>query len=166
MTQSVSEPTPARRRAWYLLLLGAVPLLAWGAAGLRQGPSPSSGARASSGPPARAPATTTTGAPSPEELCADALAWVESAGLALPSGTGYHCPSTQFGHHGAACWYAAGCPRGRFIAVNVDLMGQVTPDYVRYVVAHEICHIVQFDAGQASTEADADACAAGYGATG
>lgn len=117
------------------------------------------------------PPTTTTLAPSitvppatPEERCAEALAWVAGIGLPLPAGVGYRCPSTMFAHHGASCWYAAQCPTGRFIAINTELMGDVSQTYLRYVVAHEICHIMHFDAGQSSTEPEADACAASYGA--
>ena len=101
--------------------------------------------------------------PAPDP-CADALAWVAEAGLPLPPGVGYHCPSTQFAHHGAACWSAAPC-RGRpFIAINLDLIGERTTDYVRHVVAHEVCHILDFQAKGWTTEADADACAAAHGA--
>lgn len=112
--------------------------------------------------------TTTVAAPVPpttaEERCAEALRWVAAAGLPLPAGVGYRCPSTLFAHHGASCWYAAECPRGRFIAINVELMGNVSQTYLRYVVAHEICHMRHFNAGQSSTEGEADACAASYGA--
>ena len=89
---------------------------------------------------------------------------MEAAGLRLPAGTGYLCPSTRFAHHGTACWYADACPRGRFVAINTDLMGAVTPAYFHYVVAHEVCHIIQFDATGESSEAQADACAAAHGA--
>lgn len=85
-------------------------------------------------------------------------------GLPLPAGVGYRCPSTMFAHHGASCWYAAQCPNGRFIAINTELMGNVSQAYLRYVVAHEICHMMHFDARRSSTEPEADACAASYGA--
>jgi hypothetical protein len=116
-------------------------------------PSTSTTAPASTAPPA-----------SPEQRCADALQWAAAAGLPLPRGVGYRCPSTLFAHHGASCWYAAQCPNGRFIAINTQLMGNVSQTYVRYVVAHEICHMMHFDAGRSSTEAEADACAAAHGA--
>lgn len=96
--------------------------------------------------------------------CAEALAWVTNAGLRLPSGAGYQCPSTQFAHHGVACSYAAPCPGSRYIAINIALMGDVTPEYLRYVVAHEVCHLLHFDARRESTEPQADDCAAAYGA--
>ena len=96
--------------------------------------------------------------------CAEALAWVAKAGLRLPPGAGYQCPSAQFAHHGVACSYAAQCPGSRYIAINIALMGDVTPEYLRHVVAHEVCHLLHFDAGRESTEAQADDCAAAYGA--
>jgi hypothetical protein len=104
----------------------------------------------------------TTGPPA--GTCDDALAWAASVGLPLPAGTGYHCPSTQFAHHGATCWYATPCRNGKFIAINAELMGPVSQDYFRFVVAHEICHVLQFDATGDSTEAQADACAIAHGA--
>jgi len=78
---------------------------------------------------------------------------------------GYHCPSSQFAHHGAACWNnGTYCPRGGFIAINMDLMAGTSTDYLRHVVAHEICHILEFQAAGRTTEASADACAAAHGA--
>ncbi len=77
---------------------------------------------------------------------------------------GYHCPSTEFAHHGAACWYTGPCPQVAFIAVNLDLMAGTGTPYLRHVVAHEICHILDFQAGIRTSEAGADACAAAHGA--
>jgi hypothetical protein len=114
----------------------------------------------------RAPAPVAVLAAEPQTPCAEALSWVAAAGLSLPAGAGYHCPSTEFPHQGAACWHAAACPGGRFIAVNMELMGPVSPAYLHHVVAHEVCHILQFDASGNSTEAEADACAAAHGAPG
>jgi hypothetical protein len=96
--------------------------------------------------------------------CADALAWVAGAGLSLPADVGYHCPSTELPHHGAACWHSAVCPGTGFIAINLDLMAGTGTGYLRHVVAHEVCHILDFQATGASTEAGADACAAAHGA--
>lgn len=121
---------------------------------------PPHGAFRTSPPPA--PATT---AAAPAGTCEDALAWTASVGLPLPPGTGYRCPSAMFAHHGASCWYAGPCPNSKFVAINTELMGPVSQQYFRYVVAHEICHMMHFDAGRSSTEAEADACAAAYGAT-
>ena len=103
-------------------------------------------------------------APAPEpEPCADALASVAAAGLGLPAGVDYLCPSTRFAHHGAACWDAWPCPASAFIAINLDLGANATPEYLRHVVAHEICHIVDFRDRGWTTEPRADACAAAYG---
>ena len=100
-------------------------------------------------------------APSP---CSDALAWVAAAGLPLPAGVGFHCPSTQFPHQGAACWHGAPCPRSGFIAINMDRLIGTSVEYLRHVVAHEVCHILDFQATGWSSEASADACAAAHGA--
>ena len=113
---------------------------------------------------AEAPAPTSP----PEPLatpCSDALAWVASAGLPLPGGVDYNCPSTQFAHHGAACWgNATFCPDRAFIAINMDLLHGTSTDYLRHVVAHEVCHILDFQSTGRSTEWGADACAAAHGA--
>lgn len=154
----------ARRRAWYLLLVALVPLAAWGATSAS--PERQGAVRASIGPAPAPEPPPTPSAPAPPEVnpCDDALVWAASAGLPLPAGTGYHCPSTQFAHHGATCWYASQCPGRRFIAINAELMGPVSQDYFRFVVAHEICHVLHFDATGDSTEAQADACAFAHGA--
>ena len=55
--------------------------------------------------------------------------------------------------------------RGRaFIAINVELMGSPTPEYLRHVVAHDVCHILDFQRTGVTTEPGADACAAAHGA--
>jgi hypothetical protein len=132
------------------------------------GPRQGHGAvRATTGPePAPPPAVAAPAEeqPQPVNRCEEALAWAASIGLPLPAGTGYQCPSTQFAHHGATCWYTTPCRNGRFIAINTELMGPVTQDYLHFVVAHEICHVMQFDATGESTEAEADACAIAHGA--
>lgn len=101
--------------------------------------------------------------PSPDP-CAEALAWVADAGLPLPAGVDYHCPSTQFPHHGAACWDWGPCAGGAFVAVNLARMAGSRTEYLRYVVAHEVCHILDFQRTGTTTEAGADACAAAHGA--
>lgn len=102
--------------------------------------------------------------PEPEpEPCADALAVVAAAGLPLPAGVDYRCPSTRFAHQGAACWDEWPCPGTAFIAINLDLGAGATPEYLRHVVAHEICHILDFRDRGWTTEPRADACAATYG---
>jgi hypothetical protein len=109
-------------------------------------------------PPAPAPE------PGPEpEPCGDALAVVAAAGLPLPDGVDYRCPSTRFAHQGAACWDEWPCPGTAFIAINFDLGADATPEYLRHVVAHEICHILDFRDRGWTTEPRADACAAAYG---
>ena len=113
---------------------------------------------------ASAPEEAVPEAPPPPDPCADALAWAEAAGLPLPPGVGYHCPSTQFAHHGAACSFARPCPGEAYIAINLDLIGGASPEYLRHVVAHEVCHILDFQAGRRTTEPGADACAAAHGA--
>ncbi|HUR22907.1 MAG TPA: hypothetical protein VMZ73_03440 [Acidimicrobiales bacterium] len=100
-------------------------------------------------------------APNP---CSDALAWVAAAGLPLPAGVGFHCPSTQFTHQGAACWHGAPCPKSGFVAINIDRLSGTSIEYLHHVVAHEVCHILEFQATGWSTEASADACAAAHGA--
>ncbi len=92
--------------------------------------------------------------------CADGLAWAADVGLRLPPGVGFRCPSTQFPHHGAACWNGSPCPRSAFVAVNLELIGTRGIDYVRHVVAHEICHILDFQATGSTTEDGAEACVA------
>ena len=113
---------------------------------------------------ADAPAPTSPPEPPPSP-CSDALAWVAAAGLLLPAGVDYNCPSTQFAHHGAACWgNATYCPDRAFIAINMDLLDGTSTEYLRHVVAHEVCHILDFRATGRSTEWGADACAAAHGA--
>ena len=112
-----------------------------------------------------APAETSAPEPPPNP-CADALAWVSTtAGLPLPAGVDYNCPSTQFAHHGAACWgNSTYCPNRGFIAINMGLLEGTSKDYLRHVVAHEVCHILDFQATGVSSEPSADACAAAHGA--
>ena len=112
-----------------------------------------------------APPTPAPAAPVAEpDPCGEALAWVAGAGLPLPAGVDYHCPSTRFSHHGAACWNGSPCPDGGFIAINLELIGDASPEYLRHVVAHEVCHILDFQATGRTSEAGADACAAAHGA--
>ena len=112
--------------------------------------------------PAPEPASEPAPAPEPEP-CAGALAAVADAGLPLPAGVDYRCPSTRFAHQGAACWDDWPCPGSAFIAINLDLGAGATPEHMRHVVAHEICHILDFRDRGWSTEPRADACAAAYG---
>jgi len=96
--------------------------------------------------------------------CGDALAWVAASGLELPVGVGFYCPSTQFSHHGAACWDAGPCPGDAFVAINTDLFAGSGTGYLRHVVAHEVCHILDWQSVGTTSEAGADSCAAAHGA--
>lgn len=110
-------------------------------------------------------AVATAEPPPPPDPCSGALAWVaEEAGLPLPPGVGYHCPSSQFAHRGAACRNASPCRGSAFIAINMDLMAGTNTAYLRHVVAHEICHILDWQTTGTTSEARADACAAAHGA--
>ena len=116
--------------------------------------------------PAAPPAEPAPPPPAPEPEagpCAAALDGVAAAGLPLPAGVEYRCPSTRFAHQGAACWDAWPCPGAAFIAINMSLLQDASPEYLRHVVAHEICHIIDFRDRGWSTEPRADACAAEYG---
>lgn len=108
-----------------------------------------------------APVPDPTPAPDP---CSEALAWVAAAGLPLPAGVGYQCPSTQFPHQGAACWDGGPCAGTAFVAINMDRLAGTSTAYLHHVVAHEVCHILDFQATGTSTEWGADACAAAHGA--
>jgi hypothetical protein len=114
-------------------------------------------------PDAPATAAAPTVAPEPDP-CSDALAWVAAAGLPLPAGVGYHCPSTQFPHQGAACWDDGPCVGTAFVVINMDRLAGTSTAYLHHVVAHEVCHILDFQATGTSTEWGADACAAAHGA--
>lgn len=106
----------------------------------------------------------------PSEECAAALAAVESTGLELPDNTAFRCPGRteqaegDRQHSGVACWgNATFCPGGSYIAVNPDQIGQGA-HRLRYVVAHEICHVQAYLQGAlGGTEAEADDCAARAG---
>jgi len=124
--------------------------------------SPVAAASAESAPPESPVKPAPQPAPNP---CADALTWVAETGLTLPTDVEYHCPSTQFAHQGAACFgHRSFCPEGDFIAINMALLEGTSTDYLRHVVAHEVCHILDFQRTRNTTEADADACAAAHGA--
>ena len=59
------------------------------------------------------------------------------------------------------CWNCEG--NGSWIAVDIGRAG--APDAaVRYLVAHEICHAVDYTTIRLSTEVGADLCAALHGA--
>ena len=60
-----------------------------------------------------------------------------------------------------ACWNCEG--NGSWIAVDIGRAG-ASDAAVRYVVAHEICHAVDYTTIGLSTEVGADLCAALHGA--
>ena len=62
---------------------------------------------------------------------------------------------------GVACWNCEG--NGNWIAVEVGRIGP-SDATLRYVIAHEICHAVDFMGLGISTEIGADLCAAVHGA--
>ncbi len=100
--------------------------------------------------------------------CLASLLAVERAGLELRDQTEFRCPGTaaepgEEHHWGATCWQNKLCPGGSYIAVDPGLIG---PDdaRLRYVIAHEICHVNSYaQTGDRGTEAAADKCAAGAG---
>lgn len=120
-------------------------------------------------PPAPAVSPPTTALPwgnSAEQRCASALLWVSGQGLNLPAGWGYRCPSPAVINGapkwGLACWNCAGDLQS-YIAVDVGRIGS-SDAALRYVVAHEVCHAIDYMTLGASTEVGADLCAATHGA--
>jgi hypothetical protein len=132
--------------------------------------------------PPRAPAATAPSAPEPppvtapvrssaspaasaEERCAAALKWVGQHGLALPAGWGFRCPGQALENGlprwGVACWNCEG--NGSWIAIDAGRIG-ASDATLRYVIAHEICHAVDYMGLGTSTEVGADLCAALHGA--
>jgi len=102
---------------------------------------------------------------SPAERCAGALQWVARQGLALPAGWGFRCPGAALENGtprwGVACWNCEGA--GSWIAVDIGRVGP-SEATLRHVVAHEICHAVEYETLGISTELTADLCAALHGA--
>jgi hypothetical protein len=101
----------------------------------------------------------------PTARCAAALADVRAAGLVLPSGFEYRCPGDTQAfphdrqHWGVACFHQAPfCPKGAYIAVNPTAVGP-SEARLRYVVAHEIGHALDYATTGRTTEASADAWA-------
>ena len=110
-------------------------------------------------PPAPAPGT------SPEQRCADAQQWVAAHGLILPAGWGFRCPAKAVvdgaDRWGVACWNCEGT--GSWIAVDIDRIG-ISVATLRYVIAHETCHAIDYMGLGITTELGADLCAAVHGA--
>jgi hypothetical protein len=106
-------------------------------------------------------------APQPD-LCSTAFADVEAAGIHLPARFEFRCPAdisalTPTGHRwGLACADSVHCPQQPYVAVDLTGIGD-SAARVHYVVAHEICHAAEYQAGRPYGEDAADACAAAHG---
>ncbi|MDQ3574190.1 MAG: hypothetical protein M3378_03980 [Actinomycetota bacterium] len=109
-------------------------------------------------------------AASPEARCAAALRRVQGAGLLLPAGFDYRCPGDTRSfvgdrqHWGVTCYYhQTFCPNGAYVAVNPARVGR-SDARLRYVVAHEIGHAIDYVTLGYTTEqsAHARARAAGF----
>ena len=107
---------------------------------------------------------------SPEARCAAALRRVQASGLLLPAGFEYRCPGDTRSfvgdsqHWGVTCYYhQTFCPTGANIAVNPARVGR-SDARLRYVVAHEIGHAIDYVTMGYTTEqsAHARARAAGF----
>ncbi len=112
----------------------------------------------------------TAAAASPEARCAAALQRVQGAGLVLPSGFEYRCPGDTRSfvgdrqRWGVTCYYhLIFCPNGAYVAVNPAAVGR-SNTRLRYVVAHEIGHAIDYATQGFTTEetAHARARAAGF----
>jgi len=62
---------------------------------------------------------------------------------------------------GVACWNCEGT--GNWIAVDIGRIG-LSEATLRYVIAHETCHALDYTGLGLSTEVGADLCAALHGA--
>lgn len=136
-------------------------------------PTPATTPRVTSAPAVPPPTALVTEAPSevhgknsdPAERCAKARQWVAAHGLVLPAGWGFRCPgSAVLGgapRWGLACWNCEG--NGSWIAVDAGRIGP-SEATLRHVIAHEICHAIEYATLGLSTEPTADLCAARHGA--
>ena len=90
---------------------------------------------------------------------------MEANGLVLPPAYGFRCPSPALqgttARWGITCWNCAGA--GSYIAIDLDRIGS-SDATLRYVIAHETCHAIDFATLGLSTEIGADLCAALHGA--
>ena len=102
------------------------------------------------------------------ERCLNSLLTVETAGLELRDETEFRCPGVaaepgEEHHWGATCWQNELCPGTSYIAIDPELIGS-DDARLRYVIAHEICHVNSYvQTGDRGTESAADECAAGAG---
>jgi hypothetical protein len=102
----------------------------------------------------------------PAERCANARQWVAEHGLTLPAGWGFRCPGTALVagelRWGVACWNCEG-NGSSWIAVDIGRIGS-SDKALRYVIAHETCHAIDYMTLGLTTELQADLCAALHGA--
>lgn len=122
-------------------------------------------ARAVTAPAPSPPPPAVPAAASEADRCEAARRWVAERGLEAPSGWAFRCPDEARdergqGHWGIACW---NCEGGSYIGINIRLIGS-SDAALRYVVAHEICHAVDYVTLGLSTELTADLCATLHGA--
>jgi len=104
-----------------------------------------------------------------QQRCLSALEVVQSAGLVLPAGFEFRCPGDTQSfpgdrqHWGVACYHQMFCPKGAYIAVNPERVGD-SDARLRFVVAHEIGHAIDYVTTGSTTEDSADdqAHAAGF----
>ncbi len=125
------------------------------------GPTP----EAPDGPSAPAADEPAPASASAADRCAAAHQWVEAHGLVLPAGYGFRCPGPalqgETPRWGITCWNCQGA--GSYIAIDIDRIGASDAN-LRYVIAHETCHAIDFATLGLSTEIGADLCAALHGA--
>ena len=102
----------------------------------------------------------------PEERCANSHQWVVDHGLALPAGWGFRCPGQALVNGaerwGVACWNCNGDGTS-WIAVDIGRIGS-SDAALRYVIAHETCHAIDYAGLGITSEVGADLCAALHGA--
>jgi len=113
-----------------------------------------------------APPVTQASGTSPAERCAAARQWVVQHGLALPAAWGFRCPGAAVvagtPRWGLACWNCEG-NGSSWIAVDIGRIG-ASEAALRYVIAHETCHAIDYMTLGLTTELTADLCAALHGA--
>jgi hypothetical protein len=116
--------------------------------------------------PAWTPPVAQSSGTSAAERCAAAQQWVAQHGLALPAGWGFRCPGTALvggaERWGVACWNCEG-NGSNWIAVDIGRIG-ASDATLRYVIAHETCHAMDYMALGLTTEVGADLCAGLHGA--
>ncbi len=102
--------------------------------------------------------------------CAAALNSVQASGLVLPAGFDFRCPGDTRSfvgdrqNWGVTCYHhPTFCPGRAYVAVSPARVGRSNAR-LRYVVAHEVAHAIEFVSQGSTTEqsADARARAAGF----